>query len=91
MKSSRKVVLRSGGLTAALELKYRGLVTGQPQRLVLWLPGHRSPAHNVLTRSNRWKTHALREEAQRAVLNARTSSSPSFGSGPSMPNPKPLP
>ncbi len=70
----------------ALEARYRGLVSGHAQRIILWLPLHRTPAYNVLMRANRWKQHELRAEAQKAVLTARVSTLPYSASVPSMPN-----
>lgn len=74
MKSSPKVPRPSDNLTLALEAKYRGLVTGSPQRLVLWLPLHRTPSPNKLM--GRFKV-TLREkvEAKHALLSARVSTS----------------
>lgn len=90
MKSLPKAPQHSSA-SIKLEAKFRGLVTGEPQRIVLWLQGHRSPAHNVLVRANRWQQHKLTGEAQQALLDARMSSLPSSGSGPSMPRPNLLP
>lgn len=87
MPSSRKVPNQSGGLTRALEVKFKGLVTGKQQRLVLWLPLHRTPAHNILVRANRWRQHALTGEAQQAVLTSHLSVLPCSESVPSMRNP----
>lgn len=80
MFSLPKVPKQPDGLTLALEARYRGLVSGSMKRLVLWLPLHRTPSHNTLTRMNRWQKHELVREAQQAVLDARASLLPCSGS-----------
>lgn len=72
----------SEGLTKALAAKYRGLLTGGPQTLVLWLPLHRTPSPNRLGGRLRL-TIQSKAEAKEALLAAdvRGLLSSSTGSG----------
>lgn len=72
----------SRDLTLALAAKYQGLVTRKSQRLVLWLPLHRTPSPNKLL-GRLGLVMKEKREAKQALLNAsaRVSTSPFFGFG----------